>query len=121
MKYYIDRFTDEIFAYESDGSQDAYIRPDIEPLSDDELLSIRASQNAQDAAAIAQEVNAKAAYLLSVAAVRIYPLQDAVDLREADDEDIDLLIRWKKYRIAVGQIAKKTWPSTDIDWPSEPE
>jgi len=41
MKHYIDPTTKEVYAYESDGSQDAYIKAGLEPLSDADLAEIR--------------------------------------------------------------------------------
>ena len=47
MKYYINRVTGEIFAYESDGSQDSCISADLELLSDEEYAEIRAVREAE--------------------------------------------------------------------------
>ena len=44
MKHYINTVTKEIYAYESDGSQDAYIKEGLVPISDADLATIRASQ-----------------------------------------------------------------------------
>jgi hypothetical protein len=44
MKHYIDRTTNEIFAYEADGSQDEYIRADLELLTEEELVTARDAQ-----------------------------------------------------------------------------
>lgn len=44
MKHYIDRTTNEIFAYEADGSQDDYIRADLELLTDGGLIAAREAQ-----------------------------------------------------------------------------
>jgi hypothetical protein len=53
---------------------------------------------------------------LSLAAIRIAPLQDAVDLGKASKQDSDLLLAWKTYRIDVNRTDLKN-PS----WPSVPE
>ncbi|MDD4995788.1 MAG: hypothetical protein PHW53_04995 [Patescibacteria group bacterium] len=42
MKYYIDTITQEISAYESDGSQDEYIKPGLAPISVADLAALRA-------------------------------------------------------------------------------
>jgi hypothetical protein len=49
-----------------------------------------------------------------VAAVRIAPLQDAVDLDQATSDKIAMLKAWKKYRVAVNRtdltLALPVWP-----------
>ena len=49
--------------------------------------------------------------LLALAAIRIAPLQDAVDLDDASDEEVALLKKWKQYRVALNRIdtANPTW------------
>lgn len=63
---------------------------------------------------------AKRDNLLSVAAIRIAPLQDAVDLEEATTADVTLLKKWKQYRIAVNRIDQQEGFPSDITWPVEP-
>lgn len=52
--------------------------------------------------------------LLAIAATRIAPLQDAVDLDMATDEERDQLLAWKQFRVAVNRVdltlASPTWP-----------
>ncbi|NWD48683.1 hypothetical protein [Pseudomonas gingeri] len=43
MKYYIDKRTNQIFAFELDGSQDACIGPDLEAVDDKELAAFQAA------------------------------------------------------------------------------
>lgn len=56
--------------------------------------------------------------LLSEAAEAIAPLQDAVDLDIATDEEIALLKEWRKYRVLLNRIDTSLAP--DIDWPQNP-
>lgn len=63
---------------------------------------------------------AKRDNLLSVAAIRIAPLQDAVDLEEATAAEVALLKKWKQYRIAVNRIDQQEGFPSDITWPVEP-
>jgi len=42
MKHYIDKETNEVYAYESDGSQDDYIKEGLVPISDEDLAILRA-------------------------------------------------------------------------------
>lgn len=58
------------------------------------------------------------AALMAEATVVIAPLQDAVDLDEATDEEIALLKEWKKYRVTLNRIDPETAP--DIVWPVKP-
>lgn len=50
---------------------------------------------------------------LSLAAIRIAPLQDAVDLGKASKQDSDLLLAWKTYRVDVNRTDLKNpiWPT----------
>ena len=58
--------------------------------------------------------------LLAVAAIRIAPLQDAVDLESASADDIEMLKSWKKYRVELSRIqADQDFPS-GIIWPVPP-
>ena len=53
---------------------------------------------------------------LSVAAIRIAPLQDAVDLDKASTKDKSRLLTWKTYRVAVNRV-----DLVSPEWPSVPE
>lgn len=122
MKYFIDRITSEVLAFEMDGSQDTFIRPDLEPLDAAELALTLA---AQAAAAITPEqallaVNARRDELLTVATLRLAPLQDAVDEESATDDEVLRLKQWKKYRIALNRIEQQENYPIHIDWPSLP-
>ena len=57
--------------------------------------------------------------LLSQAAAAIAPLQDAVDVDDATDEELASLKAWKKYRVALNRLDLAAAP--DIDWPAVPE
>ncbi len=41
MKQYIDPNTNEIYAYEADGSQDAWIKPGLVPVTDEQVEEIK--------------------------------------------------------------------------------
>jgi len=43
MKHYKDQSTNEIYAYEADGSQDKFIKPGLVPITDAEAEAIRAA------------------------------------------------------------------------------
>lgn len=51
-----------------------------------------------------------------MATEKIAPLQDAVDLGEATDDEKARLLAWKKYRVLVNRV-----DTTNPDWPKKPE
>ncbi|MFS7385152.1 tail fiber assembly protein [Rahnella inusitata] len=57
--------------------------------------------------------------LLSQAAAAIAPLQDAVDVDDATDDELASLKAWKQYRVALNRLDLAAAP--DIDWPAVPE
>lgn len=59
-------------------------------------------------------------HLLSVAAIRISPLQDSVELGESTSEEESLLLAWKKYRVQVNRIDQQLGFPMSIEWPSPP-
>ncbi|HAL9962809.1 TPA: tail fiber assembly protein [Escherichia coli] len=48
----------------------------------------------------------------------IAPLQDAVDLEIATEEERSLLEAWNKYRVLLNRVDTSTVP--DIEWPANP-
>ncbi len=56
--------------------------------------------------------------LKQVAGEQIAPLQDAVDLEIATEEEASLLAAWKKYRVLLNRVDTST--SQDIEWPALP-
>ncbi|ELP6610555.1 tail fiber assembly protein [Escherichia coli] len=101
---------DEGYAVKTDGSVgicwlydgETFTQPPVEPPS-----------HAQLVAAAEQEKQ----YRLTVANNQIAPLQDAVDLDMAIDEEVRLLNAWKKYRVLVNRVDTNKAP--DIQWPSQ--
>ncbi|QIC17843.1 tail fiber assembly protein [Providencia vermicola] len=79
----------------------AHLNP---PISKDQLI---AEAEQQKQSLLAESNNA------------IAPLQDAVDLDIATDEEIALLKEWKKYRVLLNRV--DTSLAHDIDWPQKPE
>lgn len=57
-------------------------------------------------------------YYIGVATDAINPLQDAVDLGIATDEEKRLLPLWKKYRVDVSRVDVSQAP--DVPWPVTP-
>lgn len=55
---------------------------------------------------------------MALAAAAIAPLQDAVDIGDATDEERASLQGWKKYRVALNRLDLTAAP--DIQWPEIP-
>ncbi len=77
-----------------------------------------------DADLVAAEAIAKAMVerdgSLALAAIRIAPLADAVDLGDASDEDVSSLRQWKQYRVALNRIEQQAGFPLNIEWPVAP-
>ncbi|MEM6050537.1 tail fiber assembly protein [Erwinia sp. P7711] len=56
--------------------------------------------------------------LRSIADYKIAPLEDAVDLGMATDDEKSLLTSWKKYRVNLSRIDTSAAP--DLTWPEQP-
>lgn len=57
---------------------------------------------------------------LLAAGLRIAPLQDAVDLGRASDEEQALLMAWKAYRVELGRIELQSGFPLGVEWPPAP-
>ena len=64
--------------------------------------------------------NVQRDFLLVEAALRIAPLQDAVDLGLATVEETASLALWKQYRVAVNRVSEQPAFPFSIDWPALP-
>ena len=64
--------------------------------------------------------NAERDRLLTLAAIRIAPLQDAADLEVATSSDNANLKLWKQYRVAVNRVSDQSGFPGEIVWPSHP-
>ena len=58
------------------------------------------------------------AKLIADATIVIAPLQDAVDLGDATDEEVSLLKVWKSYRVALNRLDLSDAPN--VNWPTKP-
>ena len=59
--------------------------------------------------------------LLSVAANRMGPLQDAVEAERATDGEVARLALWKEYRIDLNRIEQQEGFPFEISWPISPD
>ena len=64
------------------------------------------------------QASTKKNQLLAEATTQISYLQDAVDSQIASEQEAQLLVEWKKYRVLVNRIDIKQAPS--IEWPENP-
>ncbi|MEY0003313.1 tail fiber assembly protein [Morganella morganii] len=64
------------------------------------------------------EAESKKQSFLAEATDVIAPLQDAIDLDMATEEEEALLKEWKKYRVLLNRVDTSTAP--DINWPVKP-
>lgn len=76
---------------------------DVPPLTKEQLTSI---------------AEQKKLTLRSVADSTILPLQDAVDLSMATEDEKKALIAWKTYRVLLNRVDATIAP--DITWPEQP-
>jgi hypothetical protein len=66
------------------------------------------------------EAQAEITRLRAVADYAIAPLQDAVDVDEATEQDLVVLKAWKKYRVALNRVPEQEGYPTVIEWPIVP-
>lgn len=71
--------------------------------------------------ALKNEALAKRDSFLALAAERIAPLKDAVDLDMATAEEAALLEKWKKYRVLLNRIEQQMGFPDSIEWPAIPD
>lgn len=69
---------------------------------------------------IKAEIIARAASLRAVADYEIRPLQDAVDVNDATESEVALLIAWKKYRVALNRLPEQPGYPGTVEWPTSP-
>lgn len=78
----------------------------VAPVVTDEDLAVRATM--------------KRDRLLSEAALRIAPLQDAVDLGSATAAEVQQLRVWKTYRVDLNRLEQQAGFPREITWPADP-
>ncbi|HCR4097605.1 TPA: tail fiber assembly protein [Providencia rettgeri] len=116
MKYYID-INNTVFAYSADGSQDNLISDALIEITEKKALEIANPPPSK------QQLIAEAEYqkqaLLNEATTVIAPLQDAVDLGIAKDEEREQLRAWKEYRVQVNRV--DVGLGLCVNWPVSPK
>ncbi|MGF6318709.1 tail fiber assembly protein [Pseudomonas frederiksbergensis] len=86
---------------------------DDKALSDQELADLEYAQ-------LVNEAMSKVDRLLQQAALRIAPLQDAVDIDEETEEEAVQLKAWKKYRVSLSRLSEQQGYPQAIEWPVTP-
>ena len=66
-------------------------------------------------------IKIKCGQLLSSATNRMGPLQDAVDIGRATNEEVMELALWKGYRVDLSRIEHQEGFPTEIQWPLSPD
>lgn len=66
------------------------------------------------------ELRAQRDALLAAAALRLAPLQDAVDLGLATDAEAAQLLAWKGYRVELSRITEQEGYPSVVAWPEPP-
>lgn len=59
--------------------------------------------------------------LLSRASLRMAPLQDAIDLGSATQEEVASLNQWKQYRVDLNRIEQQETFPKRVKWPVAPD
>ncbi|EHM7581706.1 tail fiber assembly protein [Salmonella enterica] len=95
------------------------VSPDGEYQKWDSKAQVWVNDEVAEAAARLREAEGTKNRLLQMASEKIAPLQDAVDLGIATDDEKARLDEWKKYRVRVNRVDTSTAPK--IDWPKKPE
>lgn len=123
MTFYINESAGVLLEVASDGSEDSFITEGFELADDDQVTAFRASQaavNAPTPEQLLEMAQVERDRLLSVAALRIAPLQYAVDLDTATDSERSNMTIWKQYSIAVNRVSEQPKYPKTIKWPTPP-
>ncbi|WFQ78519.1 tail fiber assembly protein [Xenorhabdus sp. SF857] len=116
MMKYFKSLDNQVYGYTADGSQDAWIRPDLIPITEAEAIAIGTPPPTPE------QLQQRAAYekrgLLRTATEKIAIWQDAIDLDMATDAEKSALTAWRKYRVLLNRVDCSTAP--DIHWPEQP-
>ncbi|EAN6510488.1 tail fiber assembly protein [Salmonella enterica subsp. enterica serovar Uganda] len=91
------------------------VSPDGEYQKWDGKAKVWVKDEAAETAARLREAEGTKSRLLQMASEKIAPLQDAVDLDIATDDEKAQLDEWKKYRVLVNRV-----DISKTDWPEQP-
>lgn len=113
------------FAVRNDGTAGWRAVDNISELMTNEVFTDKQPANVSVAQFSVEELSAQIKaqrdQLLAIAGNRMGPLQDAVDTENATEEEVESLLRWKRYRIALNRIEKQEKFPVDVEWPMSPD
>ncbi|MFP1727357.1 tail fiber assembly protein [Lonsdalea quercina] len=89
-------------------------------MPDDFGLPIATERPAPSAEELIVEAEAKKSVLRATADSAIEPLQDAVDLGIASDNELAMLNAWRKYRVLLNRLDTNSAADNEIEWPESP-
>ncbi|WP_426578405.1 tail fiber assembly protein [Xenorhabdus stockiae] len=116
MKYYKSE-DNKVYAYAADGSQDAWMKPGLIRITDEEADAMTnpppTSEQLQELAEYEKLDRIRGAK------DKIDIWQDAVELDMATKEEKAALLKWKKYRVLLNRVDCSASP--DIAWPEQPQ
>lgn len=117
MKYYKDS-KNQIYAYESDGSQDAFIKPDLTPISEDEALEISNPQTTTEQLSAQARADRDAKLSATTWLVeRHREEQETGETTLTAQQYAELLA----YRQALRDVPQQAGFPESIQWPATPE
>lgn len=136
MKHFMNKKTGKVYAYESLSDAEKF-NDDFSNISEMNDALLESFKNpppggrwtvkgwvidkvllAEQKVQLISDAENRRKYLLSEANDSVAPLQDAVDLNIATDEEIAALKKWKQYRVLLNRTDTSTAP--DIIWPVKP-
>ncbi|MFP3756778.1 tail fiber assembly protein [Cupriavidus sp. SIMBA_020] len=127
MQYFRDNVTGVLYAFEDDvrceqdenGVWHFYAPEDAKPLPAPYPVTLQPTEDTTPPPYVpTTEDNVRMRdMLLRVAAERIAPLQDAVDLGIETPDDVAALKAWKSYRVALNRLEMSLSP---VQWPPQP-
>lgn len=109
----------EVFEYDSEHDRNAYGSEDLVPMTETEIADHLKPPTPTREEQVASADRTRDS-LLEQAAIRIAPLQDAVDLEDATPKEVALLVVWKRYRVDVNRVDRQPGYPGEIDWPAPP-
>lgn len=149
MFYYIDQASGSVYAYSSDDVDNGLVIEGLRRMTDAEVnahlnppdrywtdgsVLVLTAASYMDGMWLAtdsqiadlmiptklKEALAETARLRQIADTAIVPLQDAVDVDDATEDDKALLTLWKKYRVALNRLPDQEGYPSSINWPAPP-
>lgn len=116
MKYFREKETGDVYAYESNGSQDDSIKPGLAPMTDDQVSEYLNPRSTADQ--IAKKNTDTQSELTNSASAAMTPLLLSLQLGDASDDEVESAKEWRAYYQALKSIdLTKESP----EWPSKPK